>query len=583
MSVAHARVDVVTAEIIRNGLNAAALEMSKTLVRTALNPLLYEVQDFGLAIVSSDGELWAEGSGGLTTFLGCLSDTIKTGLAKHGAAGFRDGDVLIVNDPYLTGTHLSDVTVYEPIFFDGDLVAFAAATAHWGDVGGKAPGGWCPDSTDVYQEGICLVHQKLASEGRENGELWELVGANVRFPDIVHGDLRAQIAACGQGVARVRALCEKYGTARVRAAMAFTIAQTDAAMRRLIETVPDGTYSAACALDGDGVTPGARPRLEVAFTVAGDRIRVSFEGTSEAARGPINEPAIGTASDVRATLKGLLAPLDPANEGHFLPFDIDLPPGLLVSPERPAPCDSYGYVGVALMNLSFMALAPALPGRTPAGGYQLFGIYLVRVDPRDGDPFILIDPLTGGDGARPHADGPSLIFLGDGDVSNTPVEVLETRYPIRCERHGLLPGAAGAGRYRGGPGVVREYRVLEPGISMQIAIENTRDPIARGLAGGETGEPSLVVVWPGTERERVMRERVSDFGPLAPGDVVSVRSGGGGGWGDARERDPERVARDVRDELVTVEEAREVYGVVVERVDGVWRAQRVDADTSPAR
>lgn len=580
MSVAAARVDVVTAEIIRNGLTAAAVEMSKTLVRTAHNPLLYEVQDFGLAIVSREGQLWAEGSGGLTTFLGCLSDTIKTGLAKHGQARFRDGDVLIVNDPYLTGTHLSDVTVYTPIFVGGELVAFAAATAHWGDIGGKAPGGWCPDSTDVYQEGICFVHQRLASEGRENEELWELVGSNVRFPDVVHGDLRAQVAACAQGTARVRALCEKYGTSRVREAMAFTIAQTDAAMRRLIEAVPDGTYSAACELDGDGVTPGARPRLEITFTVAGDRIHVSFEGTSEAARGPINEPAIGTASDVRATLKGLLAPLDPANEGHFLPFDIELPPGLLVTPKRPAPCDSYGYVGVALMNLSFMALAPAMPDRTPAGGYQLFGIYLVRVDPRDGEPFILIDPLTGGDGARPDADGPSLIFLGDGDVSNTPVEVLEARYPIRCERHALLPDAAGAGRFRGGLGVVRDYRVLERGISMQVAIENTRDPIARGLAGGRAGESSLVIVWPGTERELELRERVSSFGPLEPGDVVSVRSGGGGGWGHPAERDPAQVARDVRDELVTPEEAREVYRVTVERTADGWRAQRDGSGTT---
>jgi N-methylhydantoinase B len=576
MTSAPTAVDVVTAEIIRNGLTSAALEMNKTLVRTAYNPLLYEVQDFGLGLISAEGLLWAEAPG-VTVFLGGLPDTIKTGIEKWGS-DFIDGDVLIANDPYLTGTHISDTSVYVPVFHEGELVAFAIATAHWADIGGKTPGGWCPDSTDVYQEGLCFTHQKLIAGGTPNRDLWDFIETNVRFPPTVRGDLDAQIAACRQGAARVRALCEKYGAETVREAMRFAIEQTDAAVRREIEKIPDGTYSAAIDLDHDGVRKDVRRRVAVTLTVEGDRILASFDGSSETAHGPINMPTIGTRSSVRAAVKGLLMPRDPTNEGHFLALDFDLPPGLIVTPQRPAPCDSYGYLGVVLMELTIRALSAAVPERCPAGSYQLFGVYLFRVDPRDGRPFIFIDPIDGGHGGRPHADGPSLIFMADGDTPNTPIEIVETRYPIRCERHAYLPGVEGAGTYRGGLGVVREFRVLEPGIYMQCAIENTKDMLAHGLDGGGEGDASRIVVWPGTEQEQVLQERTSFFGPLDADDVVSVQSGGGGGWGDPLGRDREQVARDVRDELLTSEEARETYGVALAGTGGDVRVDVGETD-----
>jgi N-methylhydantoinase B len=538
--------------------------MSSTLIRTAHNPLLFEAKDFSTGIVSAEGLLWAEGEDGITTFLGGLPDTVKTGLAKHGHDGFAEGDILIANDPYLTGTHLSDVTVYVPVFVGGDLVAFAATTAHWADVGGKTPGGWCPDSTDIYQEGICFSHQKLVAAGTANEAVWELIEANVRFPSLVRGDLEAQIAACRQGVARVHALCEKYGVPAVRRAMEFAIARTDEAMRARIAALPQGTYRGTTYLDSDGVTPDQPLSLCLTLAVEGDRIRVSFQGTSATTRGPVNDPVIGTRSDLRAAIKGLLAPMEPANEGHFLAIDFDFPPGLVVSPARPAPCDSFGWVGIAFVHLVFRILAEALPDRCPAGGWQLFSIYLFREDPRDGPPFILFDTAQGGDGGRPFADGPTLTFVTNGDVHNTPIEVMETRYPVRVERYRLRPSVAGPGQYRGGFGAVRDYRILEDGVYMQVAIENVRHPTARGIHGGRDGGPSVVVAWPGTAKERRIEWRASFFGPFEPGDIVSVRTGGGGGWGDVLDRAPELVARDVRNEVLTQEEAAEVYGVVFE-------------------
>ena len=561
--------EIIAAEIVRHGLVACAAEMSTTLVRAAHNPLLYDAKDYCTAVVSAEAILWAVVEEGVLGFMGCLPDTVASGLARHGRDGFADGDVLIVNDPYLTGTHLSDTTVYAPVFADGDLLAFVATTAHWADIGGKTPGGWCPDSTDVYQEGICFTHQKLVASRAPNEALWELIEANVRYPALVRGDLGAQVAACRRGRARIDALCKKYGTVFVREAMAFAVARADAATRAEIAQLPDGCYGAGVDLDGDGADSGEPPHLEFKITVAGDRIRVSFDGTSEAVRSPINAPAVGTRAEARAALKSLLLPLDPVNGGHFLAIDVDLAPGLLVSAERPFPVDSGGYVGIALSNLTYVALAGAAPERCPAAGFQLFGMGLWSVTPRDGQPYILIDPFLGGDGANPTADGATLTFAGNGDVCNTPVEVMETRYPVRCECYSLVPGVAGAGTYRGGHGVRRDYRVLQDDSYLRVGIENTRDNLARGVAGGQDGAPSRLVAWPGTSRETLVDRSQSAFGPISAGEIVSRRSGGGGGWGPPFGRDPEAVARDVRDELLSVEEAAAVHGVVVEATDGI--------------
>jgi N-methylhydantoinase B len=560
---AVATVDIFTAEIVRNAVASAALEMNRALRRTAHNPLLYEVQDFGLGIVSADGQLWGEAQG-QAIFIGALADTVRGALDARGAEWFAEGDVLIANDPFLTGTHISDTTVYMPIFHGDELVAFAVACAHWADIGGKSPGGWCPDSTDVYQEGICFTHQRLLARGEPNTDLLELIDHNVRFPAVVRGDLDAMMAACRIGDARIRALCDKFGLETVRKAMELTIKRTDEAVRRHIASLPQGTWSASVQMDHDGVVKDVHPRLELHVTIDGDIIRVAFDGTSPAAKGPINTTPIGTRAAVRVALKALIAPMDRANEGHFQAIEFDLPPGLLVSAERPAPSDSYGYVLTCIEELTFAALASALPDRCPAGGYALTGAFFFRVDPRDGNPFICIDPMDGGNGAQPGADGPTLMMFPNGDVPNTPVEVVETRYPaMRIERFALRPEVAGAGKYRCGMGVIRDYRVLEPGVMLQTVTENTHDPIGKGIAGGDTGGIAEIVVWPGEDKEVRLTERVTYFGPLDPGDEVSVRSPGGGGWGPPRERDSADVAQDVRDELLARDQAAEVYGVAL--------------------
>jgi N-methylhydantoinase B len=318
----------------------------------------------------------------------------------------------------------------------------------------------------------------------------------------------------------------------------------------------------------------SRPLIRVEVTVAGDSLRISFAGSDEATRGPINLPAVGTRASAQVALKALLMPLERTNAGHFRGFEFDIPPGLVVSAQRPNPCDSYGYVKGAVTELVFRALAQAIPDRAPAGGLQLLLSVYSRTDPREGRPFLFTDPVHGGNGASARTDGATLMRFDDGDAPNTPIEVAEMRFPLLCERYELRAGVAGPGRHRGGPGVIRDFRMLEPGITLQTGMENTKDVLGRGLAGGGDGAPSTVVVWPGTEGERRLERRVSDFGPFEVGDVVSMRSAGGGGFGPPFEREPELVLADVVDELLSPQQARDDYGVAVVQSGDGWSLDR---------
>lgn len=561
-----AELDIITAEVIRNGMIAAAQEMGTTLVRTAYNPLLYDVQDFGLAIVSPQCETWAEAPG-MTVFVGALPHTVDSGIKVYGIDGFEEGDVIIANDPYTTGNHISDVSIYMPVFYEGKLLAFTASVAHWADIGGKTPGGWCPDSVDVYQEGICFAHEKIMARGVEVKALWGMVRSNTRYPDIVIGDMRAQIAACRQGAERLQTLCGKYGFDTVHDSMKLAIDSTEKDTRRHISAIPDGIYTAMQLMDHDGVVLDSSFPIAIQLRVAGEEIFISFDGTSPVRAGPVNAPEYAIRSVVRAAIKGMISPTEPSNEGDFRPVIFDIPSGLVISPERPAPVDSYGYVCIAAYELTMRAMSKAIPERCIAGGATLCMPTISRVNPRDGRPFILSDPFDVGNGARPNADAPTMSINVMGDVPNSPVEVVEMRYPLRIERFGLRAEASGHGQYRGGAGIYRDYRVLEDGVALFSALENTRETIAAGAYAGADGGPAQVVINPETEKEWLLNDRGPFPGQLQAGDIISMRSGGGGGWGDAKSRDPEQVVADVRDDLISIDEARDIYRVAID-IDG---------------
>ncbi len=556
-------VDPITTQVIRSSLVAAAEEMRIALVQTAYNPLIYEIQDFAVALLNANGDMLAQGVS-LPLFLPCLSYTIRNGVKKFGADGFQLGDIIIANDPYSTGTHISDTSIYIPIFYDGELQGFSANTAHWADIGGKVPGGWCPDSIDVLQEGMLFPHLKLYDAGVENETLVDYIMANNRFPDVVRGDLGAQIAACKTGVNRYVAVCDKYGAKAVREAMDIVFDQSEAHLRRIISEIPDGEWSAETYMDHDGVEKETRRLIKVAVKVEGDELTVDFTGSSDTAAGPVNIPLTGARAAVEIAFKSATIPHEPSNEGHSRPLKVIAPENSIVNPSWPAPCDSYGYAALYIIDLVSEALSNAVPDRCPAGEYMLFGTFMFRVDPRLGKPFIAIDPVDGGGGALPFDDGADgLIFHGDGDVPNLPAEVCENRWPIRLERYELNTAEYGIGKYRGGMGCIRDYSFLEDDILIQIANEQTISK-PHGLHGGREGGINRLYVRPGTDKEEILTERASFFGPFTKGEVISCRSGGGGGYGNPLDRDPQRVQQEVLYEILTVEQAKEFYGVILE-------------------
>jgi N-methylhydantoinase B len=560
---AKSGVDPITTQVIRNALVSAAEEMRLALVKTAYNPLIYEVQDFAVALLNRSGDLLAQGAS-LPLFIACFPATIENGFEKHGQDGFKPGDIILANDPYTTGTHISDTAVYMPIFYGDKLQAFSANMAHWADMGGKSVGGWCPDSTDVYQEGMIFPHLKLYEEGKLNETLMEYILANTRFPDLVKGDLGAQIAACRTGHNRYVALCEKYGADTIQKAMETVFDQSEALIRRMISQMPDGEWSAESCLDHDGVNKTEPRKLKVTVRVKGDELTVDFTGTDETASGPINSPFPASRAAAEIALKSATVPHEPSNAGHSRPLKVFSPEHTIANPSRPAPCDSYGYAVLIIIDLVCEALSYAVPDRCPAGEYMLFGGWFYRTDPRHGKPFVFIDPVDGGGGALPYGDGgDGLIFHGDGDAPNTPVEVMETRYPLRIDRYELHTEEYGIGKFRGGLGTIRDYRVMAYHVYIQVANEQT---ICRphGLHGGKKGGINRLWSRPGTDREQIITDRISNFGPFHTDEVVSCRTAGGAGHGDPLERDLERVCSEVLNEILTPEQADAFYGVIIE-------------------
>lgn len=555
-------VDIVKAEITRNALQSAAVEMNTTLVRSAYNPLIFDVKDFGVGVMSAKGDLWADAPG-LPVFTGVLPASVKSGLARWGREGIHDGDVFVVNSPYLNGTHISDTAVYMPVFFEGELVAFTGSMAHWADVSGMSPGGWTVNSTEIYQEGIAFTHQRLMIRGEANPDMFDLIENNMRVPNIVLGDLRAQIATARTGAERVTALCQRYGAAEVTALMDYVVANTERALRRNLAAMPDGTLHASFRFDFSGVDREEVPDVHIATTIAGDRVSVSFEGTSAQSSGPINAGSEAVRATVAEALKGVLDPLGTANQAHLEIADIVWPERpSLVNPVKPAPCDSYGYLMTGVIETMQLSFADLAPDRVRAGGYQMVSTYVMSTRGDADDSYVFAEPVQGGHGAYPGHDGACMMFVTDGDCSNTPVEVLELRFPVRCGQFGLRTGAAGAGEFRGGAGVTRDLLVLQPGSMVKTASESSKDPIARGVRGGRTAEPTHVeLMLPDGTVER-LDERIVDR-PVPTGAVLRQCTGGGGGFGDPQARAPQRVAEDVRDERVTLAEAREIYQVAL--------------------
>ncbi|NKJ35517.1 hydantoinase B/oxoprolinase family protein [Rhizobium sp. SG570] len=549
-------VDPVTQEIIEGKLTATVDEMGVVMARTSMSPVIYEVLDFACGLLTHTGELVAQ-MNGITLFTGTFGMQVKSLIALYGE-DLEDGDILLTNDPYSGGTHACDFAIVKPIFFDGRILAYAINVAHYLDVGGSVPGSLAPNAVSVFQEGLRLPGVKVVRSDRFSGEILRIIRENVRLPDIAIGDLTAQVATVRVAARRMDELARKYGVDVVEAAFDHLLTVSEKQARAAIAALPDGTYEAEDIIDGDGVTTDPIA-VRVAVTIAGDQLTADFTGCPPAVAGPINCAAGALQSAVRTIFKALVAPQAPSNEGWFRPLTVVAPRGSVFTAEKPSPTGWYYEGSVHASELVWKALAGLMPERFSAGSYtSLCVVYLAGKDAA-GQPFIHIEPQHGGWGASEDADGANaLIALTDGDTYNYSVEVIEARFPLLVRRYALnVEGGSGAGRRRGGFGVIRDYEVLEDGASAYCSFGRTQTP-PWGVEGGAPGTPNLLQV---EDRDGLTRNfgREPDIA-LKRGDLVRIITGGGGGWGEAGAREAESVRRDVENGYITKEEAKSRYG-----------------------
>lgn len=545
--------DGATAEIIRSYLTSATEQMRRALVRSAFNPVIYEVLDFGISMYDANLELIAEAPG-ITSFLGANDFGIRKGISYVGADRLRSGDVVLMNYPYWSGAHAYDALLFAPAFHQGQLAAYVAVRAHWLDLGAKAAG-YVLDSTDMHQEGLIFPGTKIVKEGTVDEEIIELVRFNSRLPETVIGDFHAQLAAIRTGERRLREIWQKFGFETVQEAQRMILDHGEKLTRAALAELPDGTWTASDWLDDDGISDELIP-MRVTITIAGDTMDVNFEGSSAAVPGPVNIPFGATESLGKAVLKGMTTPNEPTNAGHYRPLTVRAEEGTLFHAAYPAATFTL-WSQIVAFELLHKALAQGVGAIPASSGGDEPGFMVVGFDPRAGRDFVISNNEGIGWGAGPDHDGANAQqHPSQSVVRNTPVEVLEQRAPLLHHRVELITDSGGPGCRRGGVGIRREVELLAPCEVLSMKKKSKTSPWA--LAGGHEPEPSFMLLWPGTDREcRVGMHRAA----MHPGDRFVNITAGGGGWGDPLARDPRLVLDDVREGYVSTIQARETYGV----------------------
>jgi N-methylhydantoinase B len=550
---AGADVDPVTLEVVRHACEAVCEEMNATLVRTAHSPNVTERRDCSCALFDAAGRMVAQAEN-IPVHLGAMPFSVRAALDAFPVTDLAAGDAVLLNDPFRGGAHLPDLTLVSPVVHEGEVVGLVANRAHHADVGGASAGSLSAATTEIHQEGLRIPPVKLYDGGDPVEAVFDLLFANVRTPDERRGDLRAQAAANATGRRRYRALVERYGADDLARATGAVMDYAERRTRAEVDDLPDGTYEFTDHLDDDGRDARDLP-IAAAVTVDGDEVVVDLTGSAPQTPGPVNAVRAVTASAVYYCIRCVTDPEIPPNDGATRPVRVETAPGTLVDAEPPA-----AVVGGNLetsqrtVDAVFGALARAVPDRVAAAGQGTMNSVTVG-GTDDGGPFAFYETQGGGGGGRAAADGMDAVHVHMSNTRNTPVEVLETAYPVRVERYALRPDSAGAGRHRGGLGLRRDLTLRTEATVGLLADRHRGRPY--GLAGGEAGAPGAAVLVTDGERARLPSKTTRT---LPAGATLSVRTPGGGGHGPPAERDPAAVRRDLRLGVLSRERAAEVYG-----------------------
>ena len=555
--------DPATFVVIKNSLYAAAEEMKVVLAKTAYSPILKVAGDYSCGIFDISGQMVAQGPD-LPIHLGSMPDAVKAVVSAFET--FEEGDVFIHNDPYFGGSHLPDVNVVSPAFYNDKLIGFACIRAHWPDVGSASPGSYGA-VTEIYGEGLRLPPVKLYSKGLLNEDVDAIIFANVRTPDERRGDLGAQIAANRRATERLGALADKYGVDVLVATMAEVLNYSEKMMRTLLARLPDGKSTFEDFCDGDGVIEEGDAEdqtFQIKMTVekTGEHISVDFSGTDDAVSGPMNAPLSVTASGVFCALKTIIDPdgLIPPNSGCWRTITVSAPKGCVLNAEFPSPVVYANHeISHRVCDMTFGAVANFWPNNTMACSQGTSAVVTFGgEDPRNKQRYVSYETIKGGFGARPNKDGINAIASGISNTMNTPIEILEMSFPVRVDEYVLVTDSGGAGRFRGGLGASRTWTVLDHKARASACLERTKSA-PFGLSGGKPGFAA-----------KIWTEAPNGDKGIAPGkggfDVpnggqIHLRVPGSGGFGDPSERDINAIKEDVLDGYISEEAAKTQYGV----------------------
>jgi N-methylhydantoinase B len=553
--------DVVRLNTVGNALRNIAREMSINLRRCAHSVIIREGKDYVTGILDRNGQLVAQAEHNpvmvnslLLSFQGCLQEIRQEEIEPE--------DILITNDPYAGGQHLPDIIIFAPVFFEGEVVAYVGNSAHHVDLGGGSAGPYS-QATEIFQEGLRIPPGKINIRRDLNGGMFErLLMANVRARDQVRGDLEAQLAANSVGTRRMIDLFRRYGKRELINYIEKLIENSEIRTREAIEKIPDGTYAFVDCVDDDGLGTESIT-IHVTVEVKGSDLFIDFEGTSPQVRGFINSPRASTVAGIYTAVRDVL--LDPTifmNEGCNKPIHIKLPYGSVVDPKPPAPVRGRLCVGGRIVDAVLGAFSKAIPERSAADAYNvctLLSFSRLRDDPEGGDTHkIILEVVGSGFGAAYGYDGESGIEAPIENCSNTPVEALEIDAEfLRIRAYSLRKDSGGAGKWRGGTGLHREFEILEDGTCFSAYADRFQHR-PWGLLGGEPGQTGRFRLI-SNDQETSLGSKVNLV--LNKGDILIVETGGGGGYGPPLERDPDLVHADVENGLISEEGAGRDYAI----------------------
>jgi N-methylhydantoinase B len=560
LTLQHHAVDPITLEVIRHGIVSITDQIDANIARTAFSPYIYEYKDFAVGLVSADGDLIAQCTGGMPVFVAdSVGMAVRDGLAVYGRERLQHGDVLLCNHAAIQGQHLNNTVMYTPIYVgtgSGSLVGFFAINVHWIDIGGTTP-----RSSDIFMEGLQLRSIKLWSEGHPIEEVYRIIENNTRFPVELLGDIAAQHAGCILGRDLTQSLAEKYGVETFLAVLKAMLDQSEAAARERIRRIPDGQYSYETFFDNDGETDDALP-IRVKVIIEGDEMTVDYSGIAEQVRGCINSGYYGGGrTTARVAFKYLIANEEAANEGTFRPLKLILPEGKILSAHPTAPMGNYSQPFPTVIDAIIKALEHAVPERVTGAHFGTFSGVRFRGKRDNGTLFDCHDSGHGGWGACATHDGAGPFrTMAHGDTRIIPVELQESMYPYRIVEFSLRENSGGPGKFRGGLGYRKRYEILGH-CDLQAMFDRVKYP-PWGVHGGKEAQSGQITVIKKSGDQEILYK--SKAYPLAPGDSIIVETGGGGGYGPPHERKRELLERDLRRGYVSAEAAERDYGIAIE-------------------